>query len=270
MKKRILSMALVLCICLTMLMPAGVWAENTGAGGNAGLSGNDVAEVTIDDTAISYSDIDAAFNAAQAAGSAVIKLLQNVTTEKDCSYSLKQVTLDLNGYNIGGYNQFEIAKGELAVTDSGKTKGEFKSPLNIAAGAAVHIGAATVSGDISVSGSLYADSDDTKINSAVTVNDGGTFATGDGAAPAVDKLNILAGGKASLGGGTFSSITAAEGVKLKEFLADNMKYWSLNSDNKETFIAGGTNSITDAGIIVIHACEHQWVYIGECCLYLPL
>ena len=264
MKKRILSMALALCICLTMLMPAGVWAENTGAGGNAGLSGNDVAEVTIDDTAISYSDIDAAFNAAQAAGSAVIKLLQNVTTEKDCSYSLKQVTLDLNGYNIGGYNQFEIAKGELAVTDSGKTKGEFKSPLNIAAGAAVHIGAATVSGDISVSGSLYADSDDTKINSAVTVNDGGTFATGDGAAPAVDKLNILAGGKASLGGGTFSSITAAEGVKLKEFLADNMKYWSLNSDNKETFIAGGTNSITDAGIIVIHACEHQWVYIGEC------
>ena len=264
MKKRILSVALALCVCLTMLLPAGVWAENTGRGGSAGLYGSDVAEVTIDDTAMSYADIDAAFTAAQAADSAAIKLLQSVTIEKECSYSVKKVTLDLNGYDISGYNQFEIAKGELDITDSGKTRGEFKSPLHIAAGAAVHTGAATVSGNISVSGSLYADSDDTKINSEVTVNDGGTFATGDGADPAVDKLNILSGGKASLSGGKFSSITAAEGVKLKEFLADNMKYWSLNSDNEETFIAGDTNSITDAGTIVIHACEHQWVYIGEC------
>ena len=80
----------------------------------------------------------------------------------------------------------------------------------------------------------------------------------------VGSLNVEAGGNASLAGGKYSSITAAEGVKLKDFLAAGMKYWSLTSDNKETFIAGDTNSITDAGTIVIHACEHQWVFPDHC------
>ena len=141
MKKRILSLAMALALCLTLL-PAPAWAaeadapeggtivqeeqqekapaaessailEQAAENGIAAQNGGDstvenaVAEVTIDSTTKQYADIDAAFAAAQQAGSATVKLLENVTIPKNAygdSYGIRlkkgNITLDLNGRTI--------------------------------------------------------------------------------------------------------------------------------------------------------------------------
>ena len=114
---------------------------------------------------------------------------------------------------------------------------------------------------LTVSAGTLTVSGDGKIN---TLNVGKGKLNVSGNNVEVGSLNVSEGGKASLAGGKYSSITAAEGVELKDFLAAGMKYWSRNSNNEETFIEGDTNSITDADTIVIHACEHQWVFPNHC------
>lgn len=154
MKKRVLSMLMALALCLTLL-PAPAWAAETDApeggtivqeeqqekapaaespaileqaaeNGIAAQNGGDstvenaVAEVTIDGTTMQYADIDAAFAAAQQAGSATVKLLADVTIPKTAdvySYGIQlkkgSITLDLNGCTIqtasreSGFSQLE-------------------------------------------------------------------------------------------------------------------------------------------------------------------
>ncbi len=104
MKKRVLSLFMALMLCLTLL-PTAALAEET-----------NVAEVTINGTTTQYTDIEAAFTAAQGAASATVKLLTDVTIPKDdrdYSYGIKltggNITLDLNGCTIqttGGTSGF--------------------------------------------------------------------------------------------------------------------------------------------------------------------
>lgn len=137
MKKRVLSMLMTLALCLT-LFPAPAWAEEdtpeigatvqqeqqeeqqeapaaepstileqAAENGIAAQNGGDstvenaVAEVTINGSTTPYTDIDAAFAAAQQAGSATVKLLADVTISHDdySGIALKKgnITLDLNG-----------------------------------------------------------------------------------------------------------------------------------------------------------------------------
>lgn len=127
---------MALALCLTLL-PAPAWAEETE--NNIAVQANtaNVAEVTIDGTPKQYTDIVAAFDAAQLAASATVKLLKNVTIPQNAdshSYGIRlksgDITLDLNGCTIqttGGesgfvplYAVFYIEDGSsLTVQDSG-------------------------------------------------------------------------------------------------------------------------------------------------------
>ena len=136
MKKRLLSAFMALALCLTLLPVSPAWAKEADApeggtivqeeqqekapaaespaiseqaaeNGIAAQNGGDstvenaVAEVTINSTTKQYADIDAAFAAAQQAGSATVKLLADVTISHDdySGIALKKgnITLDLNG-----------------------------------------------------------------------------------------------------------------------------------------------------------------------------
>ena len=128
MKKRLLSAFMALALCLTLL-PAPALAAETAE--------TNVAEVTIDGKTTQYTDIVAAFDAAQLEASATVKLLKNVTILKNAdgySYGIRlksgDITLDLNGHTIqttGGasgfvplYAVFYIEDGSsLTVQDSG-------------------------------------------------------------------------------------------------------------------------------------------------------
>ncbi len=102
MGKRLASVLLILVLCFTM-MPTTAWS----AEGETAQSGGAVAEVTIGDSTTQYTDIEAAFTAAQEAASATVKLLQDVTipkTENGDSYGIclekGSIVLDLNGKTI--------------------------------------------------------------------------------------------------------------------------------------------------------------------------
>ena len=115
MKKRVLSMFMALALCLTLL-PTAALAEETE--NNIAVQANtaNVAEVTIDGKTTQYTDIVAAFDAAQLEASATVKLLKNVTILKNAdgySYGIRlksgDITLDLNGHTIqttGGASGF--------------------------------------------------------------------------------------------------------------------------------------------------------------------
>ena len=94
---------MALALCLTLL-PAPVWAEETENNIAAQANTANVAEVTINGSTTPYTDIDAAFAAAQQAGSATVKLLADVTISHDdySGIALKKgnITLDLNGKTL--------------------------------------------------------------------------------------------------------------------------------------------------------------------------
>lgn len=105
-KTRALCVALTVIMVLSML-PLSVFATDGGAANGAvriASTGN-VAEVTIDGTTTGYTDIDAAFAAAQEADSATVTLMKNVTiSHTDDTYGIQlekgNITLELNGMTI--------------------------------------------------------------------------------------------------------------------------------------------------------------------------
>ena len=116
-KNRALSVALTVIMVISML-PLPVFAAEGGTVANAltvmnsGTAEGNVAEVTIDSGTTSYTDIDAAFAAAQEADSATVKLLNDVTiNHAGDTYGIKlgkgSITLDLNGKTLS-------QKGEIA------------------------------------------------------------------------------------------------------------------------------------------------------------
>ena len=191
MKKRLLSAFMALALCLTLL-PTAARAEETE--NNIAVQANtaNVAEVTINGTTTQYTDIVAAFDAAQLEASAAVKLLENVTIPKNAGYSygirLKKgnITLDLNGHTIqttGGTSGFVpldavfyIEDGSsLTVQDSGND-GKIVQPNG---GQAIGVS----SGNLTVkSGIIEVTSDSADADNATTTQNCAVFVRGSGVA----------------------------------------------------------------------------------------
>lgn len=110
MKKRVLSAFMALALCLT-LVPTAALAEETA---------ENVAEVTAGSTTTQYTDIEAAFTAAQTAVSATAKLLKNVTIPKEHDYGIQltggNITLDLNGYVLSSEDSRLVVESGASLT----------------------------------------------------------------------------------------------------------------------------------------------------------
>lgn len=132
MKKRLLSLALCLALCLGLL-PVGVLA--TGGGGIYVPSGSSTGEgggvyeetqpVTVisDKTETGYASIIEAFN--NVADGNTIRLNNNVTLETSLEVSQKNITLDLNGYVLGSNGSLTVKSGAaLTVTNADAKKSE--------------------------------------------------------------------------------------------------------------------------------------------------
>ena len=216
MKKRVLSMLMALALCLTLL-PAPAWAAE--AENNIAVQANtaNVAEVTIDGTPKQYTDIVAAFDAAQLAASATVKLLKNVTIPQNAdshSYGIRlksgDITLDLNGCTIqttGGesgflplYAVFYIENGSsLTVQDSGND-GKIVQP-NAGQAIGVSSGNLTVkSGTIEVMSTVTKQDGPTTQNCAVFVRSSGVADIQGGTL--IGNRGIYVGGE--WGGGTLT------------------------------------------------------------------
>ena len=178
MKKRVLSMLMALALSLTLLPAPARAEEDTPEGGaivqeeqqekapaaesptileqaaengiaaqNGGDSTveNAVAEVTIDGTTTQFANIDAAFAAAQQAGSATVKLLTDVTTTSEIEVDSGTFTIDLNGKKLDRTSPFTLSvkeNGNVTVTSTQGT-GTISNAQNTAIfvnnGATVHV-----------------------------------------------------------------------------------------------------------------------------------
>lgn len=181
MKKRVLSMLMALALCLTLL-PAPVRAaedtpesgaivqeeqqeeqneapaaespdisEQAAENGIAAQNGEDstvenaVAEVTIDGTTTQYANIDAAFAAAQQAGSATVKLLTDVTTTSEIEVDSGTFTIDLNGKKLDRTSPFTLSvkeNGNVTVTSTqgtGTISNAQSTAIFVNNGATVHV-----------------------------------------------------------------------------------------------------------------------------------
>ena len=297
MKKRVLSMLMTLALCLTLLptpaLAEGADAPEGGAivqeeqqeqqeapaaepstileqaaeNGIAAQNGGDstvenaVAEVTVDgSTTTQYTDIAAAFTAAQGAESATVKLLENVTIPTDAdshSYGIKltsgDIILDLNGHTIqttGGSSGFVpldavfyIGGGSLTVQDSG-AGGKIVQP-NGGQAIGVSCGTLTVK-----SGIIEVTSDSAGADSATTQNCA-VFVRGSGVADIQGGTLIgnrgiyiggeLSGGELTVSGGMIhgKSSYALEVVDGSAALSGG-SYITGVSDGCSIWNAGGT------------------------------
>ena len=96
MKKRLLSLALCLALCLGLL-PVGVLAEELVPSENDNTT--TVASVTVGSTTTNYSDIKAAFDAAQKSEGCLLKLESDISSKQLYIYE-GNFTLDLNGKTL--------------------------------------------------------------------------------------------------------------------------------------------------------------------------
>ena len=155
MKKRVLSLFMVLVLCLTLL-PAPAWAAEANApeggtivreeqqektpaaespailgqaaeNGIAAQNGGDstvenaVAEVTIGSTITQYDDINKAITAAQNSEGSTVKLLADVTTTSEIEVDSGTFTIDLNGKKLDRTSPFTLSvkeNGNVTVTST--------------------------------------------------------------------------------------------------------------------------------------------------------
>ena len=155
MKKRVLSLFMVLVLCLTLL-PAPAWAAEANApeggtivqeeqqekapaaespaileqavgNGIAAQNGggstveNAVAEVTIGSTITQYDDINKAITAAQNSEGSTVKLLADVTTTSEIEVDSGTFTIDLNGKKLDRTSPFTLSvkeNGNVTVTST--------------------------------------------------------------------------------------------------------------------------------------------------------
>ena len=273
MKKRILSLAMALALCLTLL-PAPAWAaeadapeggtivqeeqqekapaaessaileqavENGIAAQNGGDSTveNAVAEVTIDSTTKQYADIDAAFAAAQQAGSATVKLLADVTIPKNAygdSYGIRlkkgNITLDLNGCTIqttdgtSGFVAldavFYIEDGSsLTVQDSGND-GKIVQPNG---GQAINVGGAlTVESGVAIE---VTSTNESRPGPVIMDKNCAVFLTGGGTA------NILGG-----------TLTGKQGIYVKNGTLNVSGGTIRGNGSYALWVAGGSAALS--------------------------
>lgn len=273
MKKRILSLAMALALCLTLL-PAPAWAaeadapeggtivqeeqqekapaaessailEQAAENGIAAQNGGDstvenaVAEVTIDSTTKQYADIDAAFAAAQQAGSAAVKLLENVTIPKNAygdRYGIRlekgNITLDLNGRTIqttdgtSGFVAldavFYIEDGSsLTVQDSGND-GKIVQPNG---GQAINVGGAlTVESGVAIE---VTSTNESRPGPVIMDKNCAVFLTGGGTA------NILGG-----------TLTGKQGIYVKNGTLNISGGTIRGNGSYALWVAGGSAALS--------------------------
>ena len=249
MKKRVLSLFMALALCLTLL-PTAALAEETE--NNVAVQANtaNVAEVTAGSTTTQYADIVAAFDAAQEAESATVKLLTTVTipkNDRDYSYGIQltggNITLDLNGCTIqttGGTSSFAplnavfyISGGSLTVQDSGNG-GKIVQPNGGQAIGVINGNLTVKSGIIEVtSGSADADSATTQ-NCAVFVRGSGVADIQGGTL--IGNRGIYIGGE--WGGGT---LTVSGGtIHGKSSYALEVAKNAATTNDSKVQLSGGT------------------------------
>ena len=131
MKKRLLSLALCLALCLGLL-PVGVLATegggiyvppSTSTGGGGVYVETHPVTVISGETENGYDSIIEAFNNVDDGGT--IRLNNDVTLETSLEVSRKNITLDLNGYVLGSNGSLTIQRGAaLTVTNADAKKSE--------------------------------------------------------------------------------------------------------------------------------------------------
>ena len=271
MKKRVLSILMALALCLTLL-PASARAEET--------AGN-VAEVTAGSKTTQYTNIVAAFTAAQAAESATVKLLENVTIPTDAegySYGIDltsgNITLDLNGHTIqttDGASSFVMRNAVFYIGGSGLTVQDSTGGGKIVqpnGGQAIGVS----SGNLTVkSGIIEVTSDSADEDNATTTQNCAVFVRGNGVADIqggtlIGNRGIYVGGK--LGGGTLTVSGGTIHGKSSYALEIAGGSVRLSGGSYTTDVTDGCsiwNAVGTAGNLL--ASDYRYEYNGTECAY---
>ncbi len=267
--KRIFSIILSLAVAMTM-MPVSALA----AGDAAVQATDNVAEVTVNGNTTPYTDIDAAFAAAQEADSATVKLLADVTISHDdySGIALKKgnITLNLNGKTLSKStrddNVFHAKNAVFWLSPPGaSTKDEFLAALQTPVRLTVQDSSADGNGRIvqpNGGPAVIA-----VLNTILTVN-GGTIEN----ASSVDHDDVLnhhmapncavlltGGGKAVIDGGTLRGMrgVAVTGYITKEeegLYKDNFGIDGYNNDTygNELTVTGGNICATTGEALIVY------------------
>ena len=271
MKKRILSAFMALALCLTLL-PAPAWAEETENNVAAQANTANVAEVTVNGNTTPYTDIDAAFAAAQEADSATVKLLTDVTISKEYNYGIQlksgNITLDLNGKTLSKStrddNGFLAKNAVFWLSPPGATtKDEFLAALGMPVRLTVQDSSVDKTGKIvqpNGGPAVIA-----TLNTILTVN-GGTIEN----ASSVDldddshmKPNcavlLSGGGKVVINGGTLSGMrgVAVTGYITKEEEGIYKESFGIEGYNNDTYgneltVTGGNICATSGEALIVY------------------
>lgn len=206
MKKRLLSLALCLALCLGLL-PVGVLATDGEGGGvyvppSTSTGGGGVYVETHPVTVISgetekgYDSIIEAFNNVDDGGT--IRLNNDVTLEASPEVSGKNITLNLNGYVLGSNSSLTVKSGAaLTVTNAGAENSEKPITAELSLKLLVEKGGSftCTDGKISSLGLLSAGEGDYNLKLSEGENHCtfGGFAQGDGNATVGDLLKATPG-----------------------------------------------------------------------------
>lgn len=206
MKKRLLSLALCLALCLGLL-PVGVLATDGEGGGvyvppSTSTGGGGVYVETHPVTVISgetekgYDSIIEAFNNVDDGGT--IRLNNDVTLEASPEVSGKNITLNLNGYVLGSNSSLTVKSGAaLTVTNAGAENSEKPITAGLSLKLLVEKGGSftCTDGKISSLGLLSAGEGDYNLKLSEGENHCtfGGFAQGDGNATVGDLLKATPG-----------------------------------------------------------------------------
>lgn len=206
MKKRLLSLALCLALCLGLL-PVGVLATDGEGGGvyvppSTSTGGGGVYVETHPVTVISgetekgYDSIIEAFNNVDDGGT--IRLNNDVTLEASPEVSGKNITLNLNGYVLGSNSSLTVKSGAaLTVTNAGAENSEKTITAGLSLKLLVEKGGSftCTDGKISSLGLLSAGEGDYNLKLSEGENHCtfGGFAQGDGNATVGDLLKATPG-----------------------------------------------------------------------------
>ena len=264
-KNRILSVVLTVIMVFSML-PLSVFA----AGGN-------VAEVTIDGTTTGYTDIDAAFAAAQEADSATVKLLADVTVDHSANETNKtygiqlekgDITLELNGMTISqqsgiAQNKFYPASAVFHLSvPGGSTTEEVMASLkaNVRLTVQDSVGGGKIVQPNGGPAIVATDNGTLTVNSGVIENtssddfDDGCFHNTPNCA-----VLLSDGGKAVINGGTLSGMrgVAVAGYITKEVEQLYKDYLGIEGYNNDTYgneltVAGGEISGTSGNALIVY------------------
>lgn len=193
MKKRLLSLALCLALCLGLL-PVGVLATD-GEGGGVYVETHPVTVIS-GETEKGYDSIIEAFNNVDDGGT--IRLNNDVTLEASPEVSGKNITLNLNGYVLGSNSSLTVKSGAaLTVTNAGAENSEKPITAGLSLKLLVEKGGSftCTDGKISSLGLLSAGEGDYNLKLSEGENHCtfGGFAQGDGNATVGDLLKATPG-----------------------------------------------------------------------------